>query len=397
MFKNPHLRLLMKLVGFERLAPSLDETPDSIWVVPSHITADELEESLEFISRAEFEPPAFENNQSAEDQLRRKPATRKKAEFDDDNDNDGFGGDDVLFPAGGPTARKVVAEPRRKTVRRRRQKALASDDDEDGLPEGPTEEELDEKARQRRQKELEKARRVKSDMYVHASDDETDDEKDRAFFEREEATRKRIQDLAALVSTQPRPSVLASDKPQPRPAKHKSKAKRKSTVLSDGSGDDDDDESTRGSSSQESAAPTSRRRRKRRKPSEEPAGSSDSDGDGDAENEDDIDVEDEDEDEDEDAAPILATKKRRHVGFVDSSDEEETSAPEGDAKGDAMDLDDAPPSTSVLSEIQLNGSSNAPNKAAAAVDDDDDDDDDDLPVQKRPRAKAGFVMDSDDE
>ncbi|EPE05046.1 topoisomerase 1-associated factor 1 [Ophiostoma piceae UAMH 11346] len=334
-FKNPHLRLLMKLVGFERLAPSLDETPDSIWVVPSHITADELEESLEFISRAEFEPPSFENDQSAEDQLRRKPATRKKADFDDDNG--GLDDDEVLFPAGGPTARKVVEEPKRKTIRRRRRKALASDD-EDGL-EGPTEEELDEKARQRREKELEKARRVKSDMYVHASDDETDDEKDREFFMREEATRKRIQDLAALVSTQPRPSVLASasaGSTKSKPTKSKPKAKRKSNVLSDDSSDDDD-ESTLSSSSDE------------------------------------------------------------------EEEMEKTSAPTGDADSGAMDLDDALPSTSVLSEIQLNGSSNTPNKidaaskAAGNTVDDDDDDDDDLPVQKRPRAKAGFVIDSDDE
>ncbi len=37
----------------------------------------------------------------------------------------------------------------------------------------------------RRQREREKARKIKSEMYVHASDDETDDERDRGFFESE--------------------------------------------------------------------------------------------------------------------------------------------------------------------------------------------------------------------
>ena len=86
MFKNPHLRLLMKLVGMERLAPTLDESLESGWIFPPGVTADTLKDSADLINKAEFSPPVFEENQSAADQLRRKPAPRRRAAFDDGED-----------------------------------------------------------------------------------------------------------------------------------------------------------------------------------------------------------------------------------------------------------------------------------------------------------------------
>ena len=56
-----------------------------------------------------------------------------------DGDEDG-----MLFPAGGPTARKVIDSDKPKKTIRRRGRA-AGDGDEDG---GPTEAELEERARQ---------------------------------------------------------------------------------------------------------------------------------------------------------------------------------------------------------------------------------------------------------
>ncbi|CAK7222997.1 Topoisomerase 1-associated factor 1 [Sporothrix eucalyptigena] len=394
-FKNSHLRLLMKLVGMERLAPSVEETPDSTWIFHSRVMADELEESLEFINRAEFDPPSFDNDKSAEDQLKRKTVPRKKASFDDDDGEL----DDFLFPAGGPTARKVIDEDgarKPKTTRRRRKKT-----DENGNEiEGPTEEELDERARQRRQKELEKARRIKSDVYVHASDDESDEEKDRAFFEREEATRKRIHNAV-------QDSLHSKSDTAPAAASRNAKAKRKSAVLSDDDDDDSDNAGLASSQASGSAASLSgaRRSRKRRKSSEE-AMSTDEDEDGD------------DEDDGEAQTEVVrrpAPKRRLHAGFVDSSDEEEEEEDADTAKenGDAMDVD-AEDSTSakkasdnheltlpVLSEQtggknQLNGNTNTSGSGDASAADDDDDDI--LPAnKKRSRAKSGFLIDSDDE
>ncbi|ERS99310.1 replication fork protection complex subunit Tof1/Swi1 [Sporothrix schenckii 1099-18] len=394
MFKNSHLRLLMQLVGMERLAPSIDETPESTWIFASHITADELEESLEFINRAEFDPPTFDNNQSAEDQLKRKTAPRKKAVYDDDGeDEDGRIDDEMLFPAGGPTARNVVEDGldgKRRTIRRRRKKT-----DEDGNElEGLTEEERDARARLRRAKELEKARRIKSDVYVHASDDETDDEKDREFFAREEATRKRIHSAVqqSLLSSKGDDSdALATTPSKP------TKAKRTSTVLSEDDEDEDDDDlndsSDLGLTSSQDLPASGRRSRKRRKSSEAASGTDDADGDA-----------------DEVVVKKKAPPRRRlHAGFVDSSDEEdeddnkkqttvENPIPVASQSGDAMDVDRSSPA--VLSEktggqIQLNGNTNADGTNNV-----DDDADDDVPVaskKRTARAKSGFLADSDDE
>src|SRR3569833_2734567 len=219
-FKNSHLRLLMRLVGFEPLVASLEETPESVWIIPGKLSADQLKESLDLINKAEFDPPVFDNDQSAEDQLRRKSAVRKKAAYDDDDDdNNGLDDDDgILFPAGGPTARKVAdgfLDGKKKRLRRRRE----GSEERERL----TEEQHDERTQQRRARELEKARRIKSEMYVHASDDETDDERDRTFFEREEQLRQKLH-------TDGYNDIVETPKP--------AKAKRKSTVLLDDSDDE---------------------------------------------------------------------------------------------------------------------------------------------------------------
>ncbi|KAH9995206.1 timeless protein [Xylariaceae sp. FL0662B] len=222
MFKNSHLRLLMKLVDFERFVPNLDETPESAWVIPSHVTADRLQDSLHLINKAEFDPPTFEDGALAADQLRRKTAPRKKAAFDDDDD--GLGDDDdELFPAGGPTTRKVADEfldKPKKTRRRRRRRSDAEPEDEA---------ELEEKARARKERERAKARRFKSDLYFHASDDESDDgERWAEFYANEEALRQRQKAV-----------VLGLSKPSGSPKKQAEKRKVQA-LLSDDSDNDDD-------------------------------------------------------------------------------------------------------------------------------------------------------------
>ncbi|KXH57731.1 timeless protein [Colletotrichum salicis] len=211
-FKNSHLRLLMKLVGFERLAPTIEETPQSVWILPPYLDAGILRTYVRHINDAEFDPPSFDGA-SAEDQLRRKKVVRKRAEYDDDDDDidDGF-----LFEPLGPTVRKAIDGPAPKKTKRRRRRKDSEDE------EAPNDSELEEKAQKRREREREKARKVKSEAYVHASDDDTDEEYDREFFQREEAQRLR---LARLVE-----KVTVSE-PTKRPA----------AVLLDDSDDNDDD------------------------------------------------------------------------------------------------------------------------------------------------------------
>lgn len=224
MFKNSHLRLLMKLVGFQRNDTAAEETPKSDWIIPGSYTADQLQESIDLINKAEFDPPTFEDGLLAENQLRRKTATRKKAVFDDEDEND-VDEDENLFPAGGPTARKVIDEagPKPRKIRKRRRRASNSELPDDG--------ELEEKARQRRERELEKARRFKSDVYVHASDDDTDDERDAEFFAAEERLRQKQK--ALIVSTIVG-GALSSSSPKA------TSVKRKAQVLLDDDSENDD-------------------------------------------------------------------------------------------------------------------------------------------------------------
>lgn len=187
MLKNGYLRLLMTLVGLRRIGDENDiDTP---WVVPSDLSAAQLNEALTLIKAAEFDPPTFENGYNAEAQIRRVSAAqnRRRAAFDDESDN-GIDDDDdaeILFPAGGPTPMsKSDAFAALKKTRRKRRRS-GSEDELD-------EEQLAARERARRAKDLEKQRRIKSELFVHDSDDESDAERDEAFFAEEEKTRARV-------------------------------------------------------------------------------------------------------------------------------------------------------------------------------------------------------------
>jgi len=188
MFKNGHLRLLMTLVGFQRIGA--DDEPNSPWMVPSGLSADQLKQSLDLIKQNEFSPPVFDDGKEAEDLIRRKSAgtaAKRRTAFDDESDHAIDSEEEFLFPAGGPTTMKKSAalEALKKTRRRRRKSG--SGEEEDGL----TEEQRKIRADARRARELEKLRKIKSDLYIHDSDEEIDEERDRAFFEREEKLRQR--------------------------------------------------------------------------------------------------------------------------------------------------------------------------------------------------------------
>ncbi|KAI1771867.1 timeless-domain-containing protein [Hypoxylon cercidicola] len=332
MFKSSHLRLLMKLVGFERLAPTIDETPESAWIIPSHLTVDQIQDSLDLIKKAEFSPPTFEDGKLAEDQLRRKTAPRKKAVFDDDDDGIVEGDDDdILFPAGGPTTRKVADEFLDKPKKTRRRRRRGSDAEE------PSEELLEEKARARKEREKAKARRFKSDLFVHASDDESDDdggERWAEFYANEERIRQQ-QSAAARGAT----AVTTSAAPKPA-----EKRKAQALLADDSDNDDDlilpqesddDEDSSRpkkslgGDDEDSDVAGTidtplsssphagSASGAKRRRLSKEPTAPKEAPSV-------DVDMEDADDDEDIPASkPTARARGRARAGFiVDSSDEE---------------------------------------------------------------------------
>jgi replication fork protection complex subunit Tof1/Swi1 len=190
MFKNGHLRLLMTLIGFQRIGEEHD--PEGSWIIPSSLSAEQLKQALDLVKNFEFSPPVFDDGQEAGDLIRRKSAnstSRRRAAFDDEDDGiDNDTEEELLFEPGGPTAmKKSDALEALKKNRRRRRKEGSVDPETKRL----TDEEVKARAEARRQKELEKNRKIKSELYVHDSDEEDDTERDRLFFEQEEKLREK--------------------------------------------------------------------------------------------------------------------------------------------------------------------------------------------------------------
>ncbi|KIW43428.1 uncharacterized protein PV06_04535 [Exophiala oligosperma] len=220
MFKNGRLRLLMTLVGFERLGD--EDVLGATWIIPSSVNSQGLAESKEAIVHYEQMPWQAENaHEDAEDMIRRKAKARKGNEDDEEAPRDTFiddseGEEEFLFP---DNPRKKRSKDILKELKASRKRKRGSDDDDD-------EDELDEEAAARRRAAREAAARerrlkIKSEAYIRDSDDESDVERDRIFFEREEELRKKtaedhLRKQAAFVNEQS--------------TKAKGKGKRKVTI-----------------------------------------------------------------------------------------------------------------------------------------------------------------------
>lgn len=131
---------------------------------------------------------AADANEDAEDMIRRRNKAKTSYHDDEDAPRDAFiddseGEEEFLFPD----------NPRRKSkdilreLKARRKRKRGSDDEVD---------EVDEEAAARRRAAREAAARdrrlkIKSEAYIRDSDDESDTERDRLFFEQEEKLRKK--------------------------------------------------------------------------------------------------------------------------------------------------------------------------------------------------------------
>ncbi|RDW89571.1 timeless-domain-containing protein [Coleophoma cylindrospora] len=341
-FKNGYLRLLMKLVGFE--LGGVDDDPDGTWIIPSALSADQLKQSLDLINQNEFSPPTFDDGKEASDFIKRVSSggPRKREAFDDESDNGIDDDEEPLFPAGGPTAMKksdaLDALKKNRRLRRKR----SNDDDEDG---GLLDEQLQARAEARRARELEKNRKIKSELYVHDSADEDDEERDRLFFEQEEKLRQRSNIIIMK-------ELLGLNKSKDKASDEQSK-KRKSTSLLDEESDDD-----------LGVIPTRKRQSSVISIESGNEGSSSSSA---AENNEDSENEATD-------TPLSSPHLKSS-----QSKRQKLSGNDGDAqsaKGLATDKENEP--AGVL---------------------DEDDDEEDMPVARpaRQRIRAGFVMDSSDE
>ncbi|CAF9915798.1 MAG: Topoisomerase 1-associated factor 1 [Alectoria fallacina] len=190
-FKEARLRLLMSLSGMERLA--IEDEPKATWIIPSSLTSAELLHTYETIEHHR-KNPVFEYGDddpiSAEELLRRKPAEKiKRAEYDDESEGDDIASDDdaendFLYPFSGPVDRPNAHHKALDALKAKRRKRHHSN------PVEIDDETLEARRRAREKADLEKARKVKSAEFIRDSDEESDEERDRAFFAREEMRRK---------------------------------------------------------------------------------------------------------------------------------------------------------------------------------------------------------------
>ncbi|KAF2738134.1 topoisomerase 1-associated factor 1 [Polyplosphaeria fusca] len=254
LFKDNKLRLLLALIGLTRLGTEND--PDASWLIPSPLTAANLQEALDLIRKFEFEPPIYEDGKTAEDFLRSKTAAARrsapKVDFDDDTDGIDDGSDRGEYAADAPTSRKGD-QPRKVLKRRRRDKSPIELDDE----------EKDRRAQSRREKETEKQRKIKSTMWVHDSDDDDwDDERDKEFFEREDAlrnlTKSKFKESLSLGSTELASSRkrTGEDQSSKRKKRQKTPKKKSGPFDTDDSDDDAGGASSRASSDDADATDT---------------------------------------------------------------------------------------------------------------------------------------------
>ncbi|PGH13575.1 hypothetical protein AJ79_03568 [Helicocarpus griseus UAMH5409] len=191
MFKNGRLRLLMTLVGLERLG--VEDTLNSSWIIPSTIPAKTLEERQKSIEKHSENPPTEFDGLEPRDLLRRKrkvdptsSSIREQVSGAIDFGNDSEGEDDIdgiLFPPNLRSRSDTLDELKKRRLKRGKKRNR-----EDG--EGPSEEVLEARRLARQANALERQRKIKSSLYINASDDESDEEADKEFFAREEERRK---------------------------------------------------------------------------------------------------------------------------------------------------------------------------------------------------------------
>jgi replication fork protection complex subunit Tof1/Swi1 len=243
MFKNGKFRLLLTLVGFDRISD--EDTAEASWIIPSALTAEDLKLSLSRIHKGEQGDTLvdYPDPKPAEFYIRRKsqPTSQPTAESTAvglDSDGDESTDEALLFPAGGPTVRKSDVESTRKRRLKRRE-----------APEGG-EEVKQSQLRDKRLRHLEKLRKIKSDLMVHSSDDDDDEDRDREFFAKEDERRKAagrsILKAVESATLDSRKRKSASEDDQTPPPKRKRVG---TLVLSDNS-----DESSEMESDEEAAS-----------------------------------------------------------------------------------------------------------------------------------------------
>lgn len=188
MFSNPKLRLLMNVVGFERLG--VEDVPGSSWVIPSASTSSSLREMISTINKAIVNPTPEGSTEDPRQLLRRRdPQLARDAamkvslgqDFGSDSEGEDTVPDGPLFPPNIRSKSNALADLKKKRKNKRK------DDSEKEPLDDAT---IEQRRESRLTNALARQAKIKSDLFIHASDEESDEEADSKFFQLEEERRK---------------------------------------------------------------------------------------------------------------------------------------------------------------------------------------------------------------
>lgn len=177
----------MSLVGLERLGA--EDVMGASWVVPSTLSSADITAGLSVIQNGLNNPVSEIDGIDPREQIRRKHVAENKethqttldVHFGSDSEGEDAIPDGPLFPPNLRSRSDAIQE-----LKDKRRKRSKRDGDKEPLDDAI----LEERRRAREENARARQAKIKSDLFVHDSDEESDDDADREFFEREEAVRK---------------------------------------------------------------------------------------------------------------------------------------------------------------------------------------------------------------
>jgi replication fork protection complex subunit Tof1/Swi1 len=191
MFSNAKLRLLMGLVGFERVG--MEDVPGAAWVVPAPLSSKDLRETVSTVNKSLLNPMPEGGDEDPRQLLRRKERGSARqslvqgtldVNFGSDSEGEDTVPDGPLFPPNPRSKANALDELKKK----RKTKKKSKDDAE---TEPLDDETLEARREARLSNALARQAKIKSDLFIHASDEESDAEADEEFFRLEEERRKK--------------------------------------------------------------------------------------------------------------------------------------------------------------------------------------------------------------
>lgn len=191
MFSNAKLRLLMGLVGFERVG--MEDVPGANWVVPANLSSKDLRETVSTVNKSLLNPMPEGGDEDPRQLLRRKERGSARqslvqgtldVNFGSDSEGEDTVPDGPLFPPNPRSKANALDELKKKRKTKKKSKGDAETE--------PLDDETLEAHRETRlSNALARQAKIKSDLFIHASDEESDAEADKEFFRLEEERRKK--------------------------------------------------------------------------------------------------------------------------------------------------------------------------------------------------------------